>query len=180
MSDLKALTPGTWTIDSSHSNIGFVARHLMVAKVRGNFTDFTGTISVAADPLKSTVEATVDAKSVNTGDEGRDNHVRGEDFFDVENHKQWSLVSTGIDTAGSDYVLHTNLTIKGVTQPVDFALQFEGVISDPWGNTKAGFTAEAEINRKDFGIEFNIALEAGGVVVGDKVKILLEIEALKA
>ena len=180
MSDLKALTPGTWTIDGSHSNVGFSVRHLMVAKVRGNFTDFTGSITVADDPLKSTVEARVDAKSVTTGDEGRDNHLRGDDFFDVDNHKQWTLVSTGIDTTGSNYLLHTSLTIKGVTKPVDFALEFEGVVNDPWGNTKAGFTAEAEINRKDFGLEWNVALEAGGVVVGEKVKILLEIEALKA
>ncbi len=180
MSDLKALTPGTWTIDSSHSNIGFTARHLMVAKVRGRFTDFTGSIEVAADPLKSTVNASVEAKSIDSGDEGRDAHLRNEDFFDTDNHKQWTLVSTGIEAAGSDYVLHTNLTIKDVTKPVDFALEFDGVVQDPWGNTKAGFTAEAEINRKDFGLEWNVALEAGGVVVGEKVRIVLEIEALKS
>ena len=102
------------------------------------------------------------------------------DFFDVDNHKQWTLVSTGIEPAGGDFVLHTNLTIKGVTKPVDFALEFEGVVIDPWGNTKAGFSAEAEINRKDFGLEWNVALEAGGVVVGEKVKIVLEIEAVKS
>ncbi len=180
MSDLKALTPGTWTVDASHSNIGFTARHLMVAKVRGRFTDFTGTIEVGADPLKSKVEATVEAKSVDTGDEGRDAHLRNEDFFDTDNNKQWTLVSTGIEVAGSDYILHTNLTIKNVTKPVDFALEFDGVVQDPWGNTKAGFTAEAEINRKDFGLEWNVALEAGGVVVGEKVKIVLEIEAVKS
>ena len=180
MSDLKALTPGTWTVDASHSNVGFTARHLMVAKVRGKFTDFTGTIEVAADPLKSTLNATVEAKSIDTGDDGRDAHLRSGDFFDVDNHKQWTLVSTGIAAVGSDYVLHTNLTIKGVTKPIDFVLEFEGVVQDPWGNTKAGFTAEAEINRKEFGLEWNVALEAGGVVVGEKVKIVLEIEALKA
>ncbi len=180
MSDLKTLTPGTWTVDASHSNVGFTARHLMVAKVRGSFTAFTGTIDVADDRLKSTLNATVEAKSVNTGDETRDAHLRSEDFFDVDNHKQWTLVSTGIEPAGNDFVLHTDLTIKGVTQPVDFALEFDGVVNDPWGNTKAGFTAEAEINRKDFGLEWNVALEAGGVVVGEKVKIVLEIEALKS
>ena len=180
MSDLKALTPGTWTVDPSHSNIGFTARHLMVAKVRGSFTEFTGTIDVADDRLKSTLNATVKAKSVNTGDETRDAHLRGEDFFDADNHEQWTLASTGIESAGDDFVLHTNLTIKGVAKPVDFALEFDGVVNDPWGNTKAGFTAEAEINRKDFGLEWNVALEAGGVVVGEKVKILLEIEALKS
>ncbi|MCE9623128.1 MAG: YceI family protein [Actinomycetia bacterium] len=180
MSDLKALTPGTWTVDASHSNIGFTARHLMVAKVRGKFTDFTGAIEVASDPLLSTVNATVEAKSIDTGDEGRDTHLRSADFFDVDNNKQWTLVSTGIKAAGSNYVLSTNLTIKGVTKPVDFALEFEGVVQDPWGNTKAGFTAEAEINRKDWGLEWNVALETGGVLVGEKVKIVLEIEALKS
>ena len=180
MSDLKALTPGTWTVDSSHSNVGFSARHLMVAKVRGSFTEFSGQIEVPADPLKSTLNATVEAKSVSTGDDARDAHLRGDDFFDVDNYKQWTLVSTGIESSGSDFILHTNLTIKDVTRPIDFALEFEGVVKDPWGNTKAGFTAEAEINRKDFGLEWNVALEAGGVLVGEKVKIVLEIEALKA
>ncbi len=180
MSDLKALTPGTWTVDSSHSNVGFSARHLMVAKVRGSFTEFTGQIEVPADPLSSTLVATVEAKSVSSGDEARDAHLRGDDFFDVDNYKQWTLVSTGIESSGSDFILHTNLTIKDVTRPIDFALEFEGVVKDPWGNTKAGFTAEAEINRKDFGLEWNVALEAGGVLVGEKVKIVLEIEALKA
>jgi len=180
VSDLKALTPGTWTVDSSHSNVGFSARHLMVAKVRGSFTEFTGQIEVPADPLSSTLVATVEAKSVSSGDEARDAHLRGDDFFDVDNYKQWTLVSTGIESSGSDFILHTNLTIKDVTRPIDFALEFEGVVKDPWGNTKAGFTAEAEINRKDFGLEWNVALEAGGVLVGEKVKIVLEIEALKA
>ncbi len=180
MSDLKALTPGTWTIDTSHSNVGFTARHLMVAKVRGNFTDFNGSITVGDDPLKSTVEATVFATSVNTGDEARDAHLRNADFFDVDHHKEWTFVSTGISPAGDDFVLHADLTIKGVTKPVDFALEFDGVVNDPWGNTKAGFTAETEINRKDFGLEWNVALETGGVLVGEKVKIVLEIEALKA
>ncbi|HNJ97348.1 MAG TPA: YceI family protein [Ilumatobacteraceae bacterium] len=176
---LEALTAGTWTVDPSHSNITFVARHLVVAKVRGRFTDFAGTITVADDPLQTKLEATVQATSVNTEDEGRDGHLRSADFFDVENHPTWTLVSTGIEGAGSEYVLHTNLTIKGVTKPVDFALEFEGVATDPWGNTKAGFTAEAEINRKDWGLEWNVALETGGVLVGEKVKIVLEVEALK-
>jgi polyisoprenoid-binding protein YceI len=180
MSDLKALTPGIWTVDNSHSHVGFVARHLMVAKVRGSFAEFTGTITVAEDPLKSKVVATVETKSVSTGDEGRDAHLRGEDFFDVENHKQWTLVSTGIEPVGNGYLLHTDLTIRDITKPVDFTLEFDGVVSDPWGNTKAGFTAEAEINRKDWGLEWNVALETGGVLVGEKVKIVLEIEALKA
>ncbi|MBI4882440.1 MAG: YceI family protein [Actinobacteria bacterium] len=176
---LKALTPGVWTIDPGHSSVTFSARHLMVAKVRGSFTDFAGTITVGVDPLQSVVEATVQAASVTTNDDGRDVHLRSADFFDVDNHPQWTLVSTGIDTAGGDYVLHANLTIRGVTKSVDFSLAFEGVVADPWGNIKAGFTAEAEVNRKDWGVEWNVALDAGGVLVGEKVKIVLEVEALK-
>lgn len=181
MSNLDALTPGTWTVDASHSNIGFSVRHLMVAKVRGRFADFAGTITVADDRLASKVEATVQAASVDTRDDGRDGHLRSADFFDVEQFPTWTLVSTGIEAEDDDdFVLHTQLTIKGVTKAVDFELEFDGVAVDPWGNTKAGFTAEAEINRKDFGLEWNAVLEAGGVVVGEAVKITLEIEALKA
>jgi len=177
---LETLTPGTWTVDAGHSTIGFVARHLVVAKVRGQFSDFAGTITIAEDRLQSTVEATVQATSIDTRDEGRDGHLRSADFFDVENHPIWTLASTGITAAGSDFVLHTDLTIKGITRTVDFALEFEGVATDPWGNTKAGFTAEAEISRKDYGLEWNVALEAGGFLVGDNVKIVLEIEAVRS
>ena len=177
---LETLTPGTWTVDAGHSTIGFVARHLVVAKVRGQFSDFAGTITIAEDRLQSTVDATVQATSIDTRDEGRDGHLRSADFFDVENHPIWTLASTGITAAGSDFVLHTDLTIKGITRTVDFALEFEGVATDPWGNTKAGFTAEAEISRKDYGLEWNVALEAGGFLVGDNVKIVLEIEAVRS
>jgi polyisoprenoid-binding protein YceI len=180
MTDLSTLTPGTWTVDAGHSTIGFVVRHLVVAKVRGQFTEFTGTITVADDPLASKVLATVKATSIDTRDEGRDTHLRSGDFFGAEQFPEWTLASTGIEAKGSDYVLHTDLTIKGVTKPTDFALEFAGVAVDPWNNTKAGFTAEAEISRKDFGLEWNVALEAGGFVVGDTVKITLEIEALKS
>jgi polyisoprenoid-binding protein YceI len=180
MSDLSALTPGTWTVDAGHSTVGFSVRHLMVAKVRGQFTSFSGAITVGADPLQSKVEATVDAGSIDTRDEARDGHLKSADFFDLENHPTWTLVSTGITPKGGDFVLTADLTIRGVTQSVDFDLEFAGVATDPWGNTKAGFTAETEISRKDFGLEWNAALETGGVVVGDKVKITLDIEALKA
>ncbi|MBU6318000.1 MAG: YceI family protein [Acidobacteria bacterium] len=180
MSDLRSLTPGTWTVDASHSTIGFVARHLMVAKVRGRFNEFSGTITVAEDPLQSKVDAVVQIASVETNDAGRNGHLLGADFFDAEHFPTMELATTGIEVDGDDYVLHTQLTIKGVTRPVDFELEFEGVETDPWGNTKAGFSAEAEVNRKDWGLEWNVALETGGVLVGEKVKILLEIEALKA
>jgi polyisoprenoid-binding protein YceI len=180
MSDISSLTPGTWTVDASHSTIGFVARHLMVAKVRGRFNDFSGTITVGQDPLQSTVDATVQIASIETNDAGRNGHLLSPDFFDAEQHPTMTLSTTGIEADGDDYVLHTLVTIKGVTLPVDFELEFEGVVTDPWGNTKAGFSAEAEVNRKDWGLEWNVALETGGVLVGEKVKIQLEIEALKA
>jgi len=180
MSDLSALTPGTWTVDPGHSTVAFSVRHLMVAKVRGRFTDFSGTITVAEDALQSKVDAVVKMASVNTDDAGRDGHLRGDDFFATEQFPEMTLTTTAISAKGSDYVLHADLTIKGVTRAVEFSLEFEGVATDPWGNTKAGFTAEAEINRKDWGLEWNVALEAGGVLVGEKVKITLEIEALKA
>ena len=180
MSALSDLTPGTWNVDPVHSSVGFVARHLMVSKVRGRFGKFTGTITIADDPLKSKVEASADVASVSTGDENRDNHLKTADFFDIEKYPTVDLVSTGIDKDGDDYVLHTNLTVNGVTKPVEFELEFDGVSPDPWGGTRAGFTAEADISRKEWGLEFNMTLDTGGVVIGDKVKIEIEIEAVKA
>jgi polyisoprenoid-binding protein YceI len=180
MSDLSTLAIGTWTIDPSHSTVGFVARHLMVAKVRGHFTEFAGTITIADDRLQSAVEATVQIGSIQTNDSGRDGHLLSPDFLDAAQFPTMALRSTGISVSRDHYVLHTDLTIKGVTKSVDFALEFDGVATDPWGNTKAGFTAEAEVNRKQWGLEWNVALEAGGVLVGDKVKIVLEIEAAPA
>jgi polyisoprenoid-binding protein YceI len=182
MSDLSALTPGTWNVDPAHSTVGFVARHLMITKVRGRFTDFSGVIEIAGDPLQSMVRADVDLASVTTGDEGRDAHLRSADFFDTDSGRSptMSFVSTGLKEDDGDYLLFGDLTVNGVTRQVEFALEFEGVNTDPWGNTKAAFSAEAEINRKDFGLEWNVALETGGVLVGDKVKVQLDIQAVKA
>ena len=180
MSSLADLTPGVWNVDATHSSVGFVARHLMVSKVRGRFATFTGTVTVAEDPLQSKVEASVDIASIDTSDETRDGHLKSGDFFDAEAYPTMTLVSTGIDKDGSDYVLHTDLTIRGITKPVDFELEFEGVSGDPWGGTRAGFSAEADVNRKDFGLEWNVVLETGGVMLGEKVKIVLDVQAVKA
>ncbi|MEY2445541.1 MAG: hypothetical protein QOC57_2644 [Ilumatobacteraceae bacterium] len=177
---LTDLTPGVWNVDASHSTAGFVARHLMVTKVRGTFGSISGTLTIGEDPLASKVEATAETASITTGDETRDNHLKSGDFFDVENFPTIAFVSTGIDRDGSDFVLHTDVTIKGVTKPVDFDLEFEGVAGDPWGGTRAGFTAKAEVNRKDWGLEWNVALETGGVLVSEKVKIELEVQAVRA
>jgi polyisoprenoid-binding protein YceI len=181
MTDLSALTPGTWNVDTAHSTVGFVARHLMITKVRGRFTDFSGSLEVAADPLQSHVEATVNLASISTGDDGRDAHLRGADFFDVDGGSPtMSFVSSGIKDDHGDYVLFGDLTVNGVTRQVQFDLEFEGVSPDPWGGTRAAFSATTEINRKDFGIEWNVTLETGGVLVSDKVKVELDIQAVKA
>ncbi len=172
-----AVPAGTWIIDPSHSEVGFTTRHLMVSKVRGSFDKFSGTLTVADDFTASKVEATIDAASVNTRDENRDNHLRTNEFFGVEEHPTWSFVSTGLTSKGSDYALTGDLTIKGITKPVTLNLEVLGVNKDPWGNTKAGFSASTKINRKDFGVEWNAPLEAGGFLVGDDVTLNLEIQA---
>jgi polyisoprenoid-binding protein YceI len=168
---------GTWVVDTAHSTVGFVARHMMVAKVRGRFKDFTADIVVAENPLDSRVDATVQMASVDTNDESRDNHLRTNDFFDIENHPTMTFRTTSIEPDGDDYKLNGDLTIRGVTKPVTFDLEIGGAGKDPWGNTKAGFSATTTINRKDFGVEWNAPLETGGVIVGDKVTIELDIEA---
>lgn len=180
MSDLDLLTPGTWNVDPSHSSLTFVARHLMVTKVRGRFAAFSGTAVINDEKLLSSVTATAEVASIDTNDKGRDEHLRSADFFDVASHPTIGFKSTKITRNGDDFTLIADLTIKGVTKSVSFDLEFEGVGQDPWGNTKAGFSAEAEVNRKDWGLEWNVALEAGGVLVGEKVKLELDIQLVKA
>lgn len=175
---IPGLATGTWTIDPSHSEVGFSVRHLMVSKVRGSFKTFEGTISIADNPLESRVEARIDTSSVDTRDENRDNHLRSSDFFDVEQHPQITFVSTAVRPVRSDYVVAGDLTIHGVTRPVELELEFNGVSPDPWGGQRAGFSASTEISRGDYGIEFNMPLDGGGVVVGDKIKINIEVEAV--
>ncbi len=169
---------GTWTIDPSHSEVGFSVRHLMVSKVKGNFETFSGTITIGADPLDSSVTAEVDLASINTRDAQRDGHLRSSDFFEVETHPTLIFVSTAVKAAGDDFVVTGDLTIKGTTLPVELSLEFNGVHPDPWGGTRAGFSAETEISRKDFGVDFEIPMDGGGVVVGDKIKVVLEVEAV--
>lgn len=180
MASIDDLTPGTWTIDESHTTVGFTARHLMITKVRGRFGKVSGSAQIADNRLDSTVSAVIELGSVDTGDAGRDEHLRGADFFDVENNPTMSFTSTGIKTDGGDHALLGDLTIKGVTVPVELELEFDGISGDPWGGTRAGFTAEGEINRKDFGLEWNVPLDGGGVLVGEKIKINLDVELVKA
>ena len=169
---------GTWTIDPSHSEVGFSVRHLMVSKVKGNFETFEGTITIAEDPLQSSVTAEVDLSSINTRDEQRDGHLRSADFFEVDEHPKLTFTSTSVEPSGGDYKVTGDLTIKGTTKSVVLDLEFNGVHPDPWGGTRAGFSAETEISRKEFGVDFEIPMDGGGVVVGDKIKVLLEVEAV--
>lgn len=173
------LPTGTWVIDKSHSSVEFVARHLMVSKVRGRFEDFDGTIVIADDPLQSSVTASIDLGSVNTGDAKRDEHLRSGDFFAVDQSPAMTFSSTSVRQSGDGYLVEGDLTIGGVTKAVQLTLdEVEGPSQDPWGGTRAGFSATTELSRKDFGLEWNVALETGGVLVGDKVKVALEIQAI--
>jgi polyisoprenoid-binding protein YceI len=169
---------GTWTIDASHSDVAFVVRHLMVSKVRGHFAEFSGKVVTAENPLDSSVEATVDLQSIDTGNEQRDGHIRSADFFDVDANRTMTFRSTGVRADGGDFLLDGELTLRGVTRPVTLRLEINGFGPDAWGGTRAGFSATGEINRRDFGVNWNAAVEGGGVVVSDKVQLALEIEAV--
>jgi polyisoprenoid-binding protein YceI len=176
---LPGLSTGTWVIDPAHTEVGFVVRHMMVSKVKGRFAKVEGTITVAEDVLKSSVEATIDAASIDTRDENRDAHLKSADFFEVEKYPTITFRSTGLRADGDDFVLDGDLTIHGTTRPVSLELEFNGTQPNPLaeGKPTAGFSAHTEISRKDFGLEWNVALETGGVLVADKIKIVLEVEA---
>ncbi|MGD0983362.1 MAG: YceI family protein [Acidimicrobiales bacterium] len=173
-------TTGTFVLDKSHTQIGFVARHLMVSKVRGRFTDYEGTIVVADDPSESSVEVVIQAASIDTNDASRDNHVRTNDFLAVEEFPTLAFRSTKVELSPRGaWKVNGDLTVRGVTRPIVLDVEFEGVIQDPWGNQRLGFTASGEIDRNDFGVSFNAALETGGFVVSPKVKLEIEAEAVR-
>ncbi|UQE75751.1 MULTISPECIES: YceI family protein [unclassified Gordonia (in: high G+C Gram-positive bacteria)] len=176
---LPLLSAGTWTIDPVHSAVSFSVRHLMVSKVRGEFTTFSGAIEVAEDGTPS-VRAEIDVTSINTRNDQRDAHIRSADFFDAEKYPTATYVSTSVESDGDDYVVHGDFTLKGVTKPVDLKLEFNGVNPGMGHGPVAGFEATAVINRKDFGIDIEMPLETGGTVVGDKINLTLEIEAGQA
>jgi len=168
-----------WAVDTMHSSIDFSIRHMMIAKVKGSFNQFEA--SIEADPKDLTtadIAFSVDVASVDTRNADRDAHLRSADFFDVENHPKMTFKATKIERTGDgEYEVTGDLTIRGVTRSETFKVTFEGAGKDPWGNYKAGFSAEGTIKRSDYGLTWNAALETGGVLVGDEVKIHLEIEA---
>src|SRR3954447_26046646 len=169
---------GTWDIDPVHSTVGFVVRHMMVSKVRGFFRDFSGEIVTAEDPANSSVTAAIELASIDTRQEQRDAHIRSADFFHVESHPTMTFRSTAVRTEGADWFVDGELTIKGNTRPVTLELELNGFGPDAFGGTRAGFSARTEINRNDFGVDIKMPMDGGGVVVGDKVTVELEIEAV--
>ena len=171
---------GTWTIDATHSTVGFSVRHLVISKVKGTFEKFDATFVTGQNPLDTTVTATAQVVSINTNDENRDGHLRTNEFFDAETYPTISFVSTGVkaqDAAAGEFTVSGDLTIKGVTKSVDFALEFGGFASDPFGNYKLAATVVGTIDREDFGLTWNAALETGGVLVGEKVTITIDLQA---
>jgi len=171
---------GSYGLDASHSQVGFAVRHLMVSKTRGRFSDFAGTVEIAENPFESSVAVTIQTASVDTRDEQRDGHLRSGDFFDAESWPTMTYQSRSVREAGKgQYIVDGDLTIKGVTKSVPLELTFEGGATDPWGGVRIGFSAKAELDREAFGLTWNQALETGGVVVGKKVTIEIEAEAVR-
>ena len=172
----------TWTIDPIHTHVGFSVKHMMVSTVRGQFKRYRGTIQL--DPTeftRSTFEGEIDVASVETGNAQRDDHLRTGDFFDAPNHPKITFKSTRVEAKGDgEYVVQGDLTIRGVTKPVELEVEFHGTSKNPWGKTVAGLSARATINRKDFGVSYNAVLETGGVAVSEKVKIEIDAELVAA
>jgi polyisoprenoid-binding protein YceI len=175
--EIPGYIAGTWDIDPVHSHVGFVARHLMVSKVRGNFNTVEGQIITADNPLESSATATIDMTSFSTGNDQRDGDVKGENFLDVANHPSMTYRTTGIRQEAGEIIADGELTIKGATHPVALMVEVNGFGPDPYGGTRAGFSATGEINRTDFGITANMALPTGGVVVSEKIQLVIEVEA---
>jgi polyisoprenoid-binding protein YceI len=176
--EIPGYVAGKWTIDSVHSHVGFVVKHMMVSKVRGKFTEFSGEVVTAPNPQESSVTATIDLRSIDTSNEQRDNHIRSADFFEVESHPLMTYLSSGIRVDGDDFILDGELSLHGVTRQVPLTLEVSGFGPDAYGGTRAGFSASGEINRSDFGISYNGPIPGGGTVISEKVQIVLDVEAV--
>ena len=175
------MTVTSWDFDLVHSGINFHVRHLMISKVHGRFTGWRGILEIDdADPTKSRIEVTIDAATIDTNEQRRDDHLRSADFLEVEKHPEIKFKGTHIAREGDDrFSVTGDLQIHGVTRPVVLEVERHGTVKDPWGGTRTGFSAKTSISRKDYGLTWNTVLEAGGVTVGDKVEITLEIEVIK-
>lgn len=172
------LTPGTYTIDAAHTNVEFAVRHMMISTVKGNFGDVKGTL-IVPEAGQPTVEATIATSSIDTRNEMRDNHLKSADFFDVEKYPEMRFVSTKVERAGDSYKVTGDLTIKEVTRPLTLSVTEEGAGIDPWGNQKVAFSATGKFSRGEFGLNWNAALETGGVLVSDEVKLSIDVQLVK-
>jgi polyisoprenoid-binding protein YceI len=180
MSEFPPELTGTWEIDPMHSTVGFAVKHAMVSTTRGHFAGFTGGATVdSAHPENSSAWLEIDATTIATGNEQRDGHLRSPDFWDAENHPKITYKSTSAKLDGDNLLTTGDLVVRGTSHPVDITWEFNGIAKDPYGTTKAGFEGEATIKRSDWGISWNAALETGGFMISDKVKLVLEIEANK-
>lgn len=173
------LSAGTWNIDPVHSEVAFLIRHLMT-KVRGSFTEFSGALEIAEKVEDSTATVEIQIKSIDTRNADRDTHIRSAEILDVENHPVMRFATTGVRQNGDDYLLDGTLTVRDVTRPITLDVEFNGTDTDPWGNTRVGFSATTVINRKDYGIEFNVPLGGDKALLGDKVEIQLQVQAVRA
>jgi polyisoprenoid-binding protein YceI len=180
LSKVPGYVAGTWDIDPVHSEVSFVVRHMVVSKVRGRFDRFEGSIVIADDPLQSSVEALINAESINTNQEQRDAHIRSADFLDVDNHPEITFRSSAVRPAGDRFLVDGDLTIRGATKAVTLELEVNGFTPDPYGGTRAGFTATTEINRQDFGVSYNGPIPGAdnAMVLSDKVTLNIEVEAV--
>ncbi|WP_224994606.1 YceI family protein [Cesiribacter sp. SM1] len=181
MNTTATLTTTKWTIDPAHSEIQFKVKHLMITTVTGNFKDYALDVITEGEDFTKTTQIvfTADVNSINTQNEQRDNHLKSDDFFDAINHGQIKFIGKRLETAGSDYQLQGDLTIRGITKPITLKVTYRGVAVDPWGQTKAGFSIKGKISRKEFGLTWGVVTEAGQVVVGDEVKINCEVQLIK-
>ncbi|MFC4063037.1 YceI family protein [Planomonospora corallina] len=176
--NLQIPAPGTYNLDVAHTHIGFVVKHMMVSKVRGSFGEFSGSVTVAENPLESSAELTIKTGSIDTGVADRDGHLRGDDFLAVEKFPELTFRSTRVvGHSGDEFTVAGDLTIRDVTKPVELTVEYGGAGTNPWGQEVWGFTITTEIDREEFGLTWNQALETGGVLVGKKVKIEIEGEA---
>ncbi|MFZ0668686.1 MAG: YceI family protein [Acidimicrobiales bacterium] len=178
--EIPGFVAGTWEIDAVHSEVSFVVRHMVVSKVRGRFDRFSGTIVTEEDPARASVTVTIDASSINTNEPNRDNHVRSADFLDVDNFPNITFSSTAVRTENSEFLVDGELTIRGITKPVTLDVEVNGFTPDPYGGTRAGFSASTEINRQDFGVSYNGPIPGANnaMVLSDKVALTLEVEAV--
>lgn len=179
--NVENLVKSNWKVDTTHSKIGFSARHMVISEVEGQFREFDIDVNAGDDFMDSEIEVTIKTSSVDTGNNDRDNHLKSPDFFDAANHPEMKFVSSSIERKGDEeFKLHGDLTIRGISKPIDLDVTFGGKIKDPWGNERVGFQVEGKVNRFDYDLKWNSLMETGGAVVGKMIKLVCHVELIKA